>query len=126
MRTRWSARHDSQVLLVVRKALHESLDAVDAREDEPVEGVEVADRRVERPEILGRTDLDGRELEDLRAELLQLRGELPGLGPRPGNHDATSEERAPLVPVEAGFAQGDHLPDYRYGGWGSGCLLLPL
>src|SRR5215204_4151490 len=46
------SRDGPQVQPVVPEALHEGLDAVHAGEDEPVEGVEVPDRFVERPEVV--------------------------------------------------------------------------
>src|SRR3712207_1598819 len=109
-------RHRPHIEAVMPEPLHESLGAVYAGEDQPVEGVEIIDGRVQWPEIFGRTDLDGRELDGLRPEPLQPLGELSGLGPRAGDDDAPSEERAALVPVETGLAQGDHLPDNGDGG----------
>src|SRR5918997_208174 len=87
------------------QALHERLDAVHAGEDEPVEGVEHPYRLIQRTKILRRLYLDGRELEDLSPQGLQLPRQLPGLGPRPRDHDPPPEERLPLEPVESFLAQ---------------------
>src|SRR3712207_6478369 len=58
------SRHGPQVQPVVREPPHERLDAVYAREDQPREGVEIADGGIQRFEVLGGKDLDGRELQD--------------------------------------------------------------
>src|SRR5918993_475878 len=87
------------------QALQERVDAVDAGEDEPVEGVERSDRFVQGTKILRRLYLDGRELEDVGPQSLQLPRQLPGLGPRPRDYDAPPEERLPLEPVDPFLTQ---------------------
>ena len=73
----------------------------------------VADEFGKLAQFLRRLDPDGRQLEDIGAELPQARGQAAGLLPRPRDHDAPAKERARLEPIEP-VAQTHHAADHRH------------
>ena len=91
--------------------LHEVLDAVGAREDDPVERRRVVAGAVERVGVLGRRDADRRRRDRLGAALLEHLDELARLLARPGDDDALAEERPIVEPAQVLAQPGDGADD---------------
>ena len=90
----------AEVAAEVLEPLEEEPHAVGRGEDQPVELIEPADRRIQRTRVGDRPDLHRRREQDLGTQRLQ-----DGRRPRPfagraGRHDPLAEERPLLVPGE--------------------------
>ena len=82
-----------------QEALHELFDAVDAGEDDPAKDAAVAGR-VERGQVLSRSDADRRQRHHVGPELLQCPNQLARLLPGARHDNAAAEQRPGVEPAQ--------------------------
>ncbi len=92
------------------QALDQARRPVGRREDQPVELPQAPQRRVDDGPVLGRANLDGGALDDVRPEEGEPLGQPGSLPPRSRHEDPLPPERQLLQPGDP-LAEADHLAD---------------
>src|SRR6185436_12453750 len=105
-----SGAERARVLPRREQLLEEHVDAVPAREDDPREARELAERVVEHLRPFEPGDLDRRRVDRFGAEPLEAERETRGLLAWPRDDDPPAEERAALEPGDA-LAQTNDVAD---------------
>ena len=112
----------SQVLERFEEGLEEGSDAIGTREHEPVVAVESEQSLNQGFPVIGRCNLDGRDFKHIGPEVAKLSRDLTRLLASACDHDALTEQRTLLEPIQF-VAQRNHIANDGDRRRGESCLL---